>query len=88
VANHRQAEKRNRQSIKHQANNRHQRTTMRTLLKKVRVAIAEKSKDKVKTALAEAIPLIDRCAQKGIIPRKRASRVISRLSQTLNTLQS
>ena len=37
-------------------------------------------------ALAKAIPMIDRCAQKGIIPKRRASRLVSRLTRAVGGL--
>jgi len=86
VANHPQAAKRNRQRLNTQAHHRHFRSTMRTQIKRVRTAIEAKDAGSAKDALAQAIPLIDRCAQKGIIPRARASRYISRLTTALAAL--
>jgi small subunit ribosomal protein S20 len=86
VANHPQAEKRNRQRIKKQAHNRHYRATMRTLIKRVQAALEEKSGETAKETLTHAIPLIDRCGQRGVIPKKRASRTISRLTRALSAL--
>ncbi len=54
---------------------------MRSLIKRVRSAMAKNDNTEAKESLALAIPLIDRCAQKGVIPKKRASRMISRLAQ-------
>jgi len=86
VANHRQAEKRNRQRIQRQAHHRFFRSTMRTFIKRVRVALQEKEKTVAQEVLGKTIPLIDRCAQKGIIPKVRASRLVSRLTQAVNKL--
>ena len=88
MANHRQAEKRDRQRIKRQARNRRFKTAMRTLIKRTRAAIGEKSLAGADEALKAAIPMIDRVAQKGIIPRARASRMISRLTTAVNGLRS
>jgi small subunit ribosomal protein S20 len=86
VANHPQAAKRNRQRIRRQANHRHFRSTMRTLVKRVRTAVNEKDAAKAKDALQEAVPMVDRCGRKGVIPMQRASRIISRLNQAVNAL--
>ncbi|MCC6749410.1 MAG: 30S ribosomal protein S20 [Deltaproteobacteria bacterium] len=83
MANHPQAEKRNRQRIKRQARNRFFRATMRTFIKRVRTAIEAKDGGAAREALEKAIPIIDRCAQKGVIPRQRASRTISRLARAV-----
>jgi small subunit ribosomal protein S20 len=88
VANHPQAEKRNRQRVKKQAQSRHFRTTMRTFIKRVISAIEEKKADVAKKALEVAVPLVDRCAQKGVIPKKRAARIVSRLSRGVGTIES
>ncbi len=88
MANHRQAEKRNRQRVKKQDHNRHSRTTMRTLVKRVKAAIAEKNPEKAQEALNTAVPQLDRCAGKVVMPKKRASRTISRLTKAVNALKS
>jgi small subunit ribosomal protein S20 len=88
VANHPQAEKRNRQREKKQAHNRHYRTTMRTVVKRVKAAITEKNPEKAQQELKKAIPVIDRCAGKVVLPKKRAARAISRLTQAVNALKS
>lgn len=66
--------KRTRQSLKRRARNKQALSRMRTAIKKVR---ASHSRD----ALALAIPIIARTAAKGIIHRKAASRIISRLTR-------
>ena len=54
---------------------------MRSLIKRVRSAMLKNNGAEARETLQRAIPLIDRCAQKGVIPKKRASRMISRLSR-------
>lgn len=66
--------KRDRQNKKRRARNKHFLTSVKTTVKKVR---SLKSQD----ALKLAIPIIAKAAQKGIIPKKRASRLISRLTK-------
>lgn len=80
MANHRQAAKRNRQRIRRQAHHRHFRTNMRTHVKRVRAAVDQADHGAAQAALKEAVPVLDKCAQKGVIPRQRASRLVSRLT--------
>ena len=86
MANHSQAEKRNPQRNKKQAHHRHFRATMRSLVKRVKGALEEKNSEKAKESLKKAIPLIDRCGQRGVITPKRASRTIARLTRAVNHL--
>lgn len=87
MANHKSAEKRNRQNAVRNARNTHIRSTMRTYVKLVREAVAEGNADAAKTALSKAIPCIDKAAVKGVIHKATASRKISRLSKLVNNLQ-
>ena len=68
--------KRNRQSEKRRAANKHDLSEMKTAVKAVRTT---KSAD----VLAKAIPLIARTARKGVIHRRKASRLISRLTKAI-----
>jgi small subunit ribosomal protein S20 len=80
VANVQSAEKRNRQRIKRRQRNLAHKTRMRTAEKKVRAALAAKNTTEAKNSLAEAVKLIARAAQRGVIKRETASRHISRLT--------
>ena len=86
MANHTQAEKRNRQRIKCQAHHRYFRSTLRTAIKRVRAALDEKDLGRAREALKQAVPLLDQCARKGVIPQKRASRTVSRLVKAVTSL--
>lgn len=66
----------------------HFRSTLKTLIKKVTSAVDENDIEKAKTALAEAIPAIDKAKSKGVIHRNTASRKVSRLTKLVNSLQS
>jgi small subunit ribosomal protein S20 len=88
VASHKQAEKRNRQRLKKQSHHRHHRATMRTMIKRVQTAIEEKNGAQAKETLEKAVPIIDRSSQKGVIPRKRASRTISRLTRAVSSIRA
>ena len=86
MANHKSALKRNRQNKIRNARNVHVRSTMRTLVKNVRAAVAAKDKDAAGVALEKAVPYINKSASKGIIHKATASRKISRLTKLVNTL--
>jgi small subunit ribosomal protein S20 len=85
VANVASAEKRNRQRIKRRTRNQFHLSTLRTYVKRVRVAI-EKKDGKLAEVLKAAIQVIDKAAQKGVIDKKSASRKISRLTRSANSV--
>ncbi len=80
MASHKSAIKRQRQSLKRQERNRSVKSTLKTLAKKVETAVAAKSGETAKEALARAMHAYDKAASAGVIHRNTASRKISRLS--------
>ena len=86
MANHKSAEKRNRQNKIRNARNTHIRSTMRTYVKKVRLAVAEGDSEVAQAMLEKAVPCIDKAATKGVIHKATASRKISRLTKLVNAL--
>lgn len=86
MANHKSAEKRNRQNKIRNARNTHIRSTMRTYVKKVRLAVSEGDSDVAKSMLEKAVPCIDKAATKGVIHKATASRKISRLTKLVNAM--
>jgi len=79
---HHSALKRERQNERRRARNRMVLSALRTEIKKVKTT---RSKD----VLVKAISQIDKAVTKGVIPRKRASRIISRLTTVVtNTTQA
>lgn len=80
MANIQSAEKRNRQRIKRRNRNQYHLTTMRTYVKRVRAALDAKDAGKAGEALKDAVKIIDKAAQKGVIAKKSAARKISRLT--------
>ena len=86
MASHKSAIKRDRQNKVRRLRNKSNRTRMKNVIKCVRAAIHEKSTEEAKTALAEAIPIIQQAANKGSIHRRNASRKISRLTRQVNTI--
>jgi len=59
-------------------------SAVKTALKKVTSAIAASEAETVKSTLKEAISVLDRAASKGVIPKGRVSRKISRLTVDAN----
>jgi small subunit ribosomal protein S20 len=84
VASHKSAEKRNRQTPKRTLRNRLALGSMRTALKKARTAVEGKSAD-AQSLVKAAIQQIDKAVTKGVVHRRTASRLISRLSRRGNT---
>jgi small subunit ribosomal protein S20 len=86
VASHKQAEKRHRQSIGRAERNSYYVSTMRSLVKGARTALADTADGARATAaesVKKAVSWIDHVAVKGIIPKNRASRLKSRLESKL-----
>ena len=86
MANHKQAEKRNRQRMVRTERNRHIRQTMRTFIKRVRQHIEAQDGAAAKEALGAATKSLDKSVTKGIMPHRTASRTISRLTVAVNKL--
>ncbi len=83
MTNHASAKKRNRQRIKRTARNRAVRTSVRSTIKKARCAI-DSSADDAAALVRSAQSELDRAAQKGILPRRRAARLKGRLAVALH----
>jgi small subunit ribosomal protein S20 len=86
LANHKSAEKRNRQNQLQRLRNRSNKSKMKGVVKKVLEAIELKSGDQAQEALKAAIPVIEKTAVKGSIHKKNASRKVSRLTKRVNAL--
>lgn len=85
MANHKQALKRHRQSVKRQARNKHLNTIMKNTVKKVETALESKDDKEIKASLSKAESVIQHVASKGVIPKKRAARKVSRLARQAST---
>jgi small subunit ribosomal protein S20 len=86
VANIKSAIKRQRQNIKRRAQNRHYRTSMKNIVKKLYVAIEDKgtSNDALSELMRLTQSTVSHVASKGVIKAKSASRKISRLQADVN----
>ena len=88
MANSPQARKRARQGEKRRAHNASLRSLVRTVIKRVNAAIAAGDAAKAKEAYDEAVPVIDRMADKGIIHKNKAARHKSRLNDQVKALSA
>ena len=86
MANSPQSKKRARQAIKRRAHTASLRSMVRTYIKKVIAAIASGDAEAAKKAYSEAVPVIDRMADKGIIHKNKAARHKSRLNAQIKAL--
>ena len=86
MANHKSALKRIRQSERRRKQNQHVRTQMRTMVKHCREALDGGDPAKAADAFKVAESEIRRAATKGVIPKQRADRSISRLAKRLNAV--
>ena len=84
MANHKQAEKRNRQRLKRRARNLIHLGIMRTYLKRIRKAIDANDMDTAKENLPAAIQAIGKACSKGAVHSKAASRYISRITKAVS----
>ncbi len=88
MANHKSAIKRIRQTAKRTVRNSYWRSTLRTSIKGVRKAIEQGNVEDAEVRLGKAISVINRVASKGVIPKKQASRRVSRLTVAVNKLRA
>jgi small subunit ribosomal protein S20 len=88
LANSPQARKRARQAEKRRNHNASLRSLVRTVIKKVVAAIDAGDAEQAKAAYQDAVPVIDRMADKGIIHRNKAARHKSRLNAQVKALSA
>jgi small subunit ribosomal protein S20 len=88
MANHPSAEKRNRQRIKRSERNSSMTSTVRTAVKKARVALSAGDGAAAKDAVSKASQLLARAASKGILHDRTASRTTSRIQTQLGKLSA
>jgi len=86
VANIRSARKRARQAEERRVHNRSQRTRMRTKIKTVVSALRAGDKARAEAAYKEAVPILDKMANKGIIHKNKAARHKARLNRRIRAL--
>ena len=86
MAYHKSAFKRARQNEDRRLRNKSVKTSIKNIVKEVRLAASETSKEAGLKKLDTAKSKIDKAAKKRVIHKKTASRKISRLSKLLNTI--
>lgn len=86
MANSPQARKRARQNDKARRHNASLRSMVRTYLKKVVAAIEAGDVEAAKKAYSEAVPVLDRVADKGIFHKNKAARHKSRLNAQIKAM--
>ena len=84
MANHKSAEKRNRQRAKRRERNIQYLSTLRTYMKRVRKHLAAGELDEAKATLPQALTAIGKAASRGVIHRNTAARYTSRLSRAVS----
>ena len=88
MANHKSAEKRNKQAQVRRMRNRMNRSRMKTAIRSLNEAIETGNVDEARSALAATVPVIAKTASKGTIHKKNASRKISRLTKRVNKMEA
>ena len=88
MAIHLSAIKRARQNEKRRLQNLQVKTTVKSAVKKVRTAIADRDVEGAQKALSKAIPLIQKADSKGVFHKNTSARKISRLTLEVNTLSA
>lgn len=86
MANHKSAQKRIRQSERRRQRNKHIRTGMRTQISIFLAAVESKDGAQAQERFRAAERAIRKAASKGVIPARRASRKVGRLSQLMAPL--
>ena len=87
MANHKSAEKRNRQAARRNEVNRRNRGALRTEIKRLRAAVDEGNREEAQTLLPKTVSVIDRSVQKGVLHKNAAARYKSRLTGSVGKLQ-
>jgi small subunit ribosomal protein S20 len=86
MANTKSAKKAVRKIERRTAVNRSRRSQMRTYVRKFDEALATGDAAAATSALQEAVPLVMRAAQKGILHQNTASRKVSRMTKQVRAL--
>lgn len=85
---HKSTIRRARQAERRRQRNRATLSAVKSLVKKVLIAVDEKKIDEAKTSLREATSALHKAVTKGVLKRNTASRRISRLAARVNALMA
>lgn len=80
------AQKQLKKSRERRLRNRQAKSSLKTAIKKVRGGLAGRDAEATRTALEQALPLMDKAAAKGIIHKNAAARYKSRLTRQFHSL--
>lgn len=86
MANHRSAIKRHKQSLKKNLRNTAIKSTIKTIVKKVRESVKGNDSTAAVLHLKKATSLLDSAVTKGVLHRNNASRKVSRLSVAVGSI--
>ena len=86
MANIQSAKKRSRQAISRNSLKSSQRASMRTMIKNVEDAIEEKDASKAKNLFISTQKVLDKLANKKVLPKNAVARQKSRLSKSIKQL--
>jgi len=84
MANHKSAEKRNKQNLKANERNKAYKSAMKTAIKKFKTVLEAQDKEAINSSFTKVQQTIAKTAQKGLIHKKTGSRYISRLNALKN----
>ncbi len=88
MANHKSAIKRAKQNEIKRIRNKASKTRIKSIVKEVRTAASEESRDNAVKALNSAKSIIATSAKKGVLHKSTAARKISRLSKLVNSISA
>ena len=82
------AMKRAKQNIARELHNKSAKNRIKTLIKYLEKAVADKNAETAGTTFITVISAIDKAAQKGMLHKNTAARKVSRLTKLVNSLSS
>ncbi len=85
---HKSTIRRARQAERRRQRNRATLSAVKSLVKKVLIAVEEKKVDEAKASLREATSALSKAVTKGVLKRNTASRRVARLAVKVNALTS
>jgi small subunit ribosomal protein S20 len=88
MAYHKSAEKRARQAEPRRLRNRAVTSRARSAVRRVRAAVAAGDGERARAELRDAERELRRAASKGVLPRRRADRSVSRLAKAVHRLSA
>lgn len=88
MANHKSAIKRHNQSVRRRQRNQAVRSSVRTLVKKVREAIESRDREAIEQKIREVNRLLDKAVTKGVLKRNTASRKLARLARAAHAARN